>query len=51
MTRKYNTPQDAEDAFYDALEGGDLKQLLSVWAEADDICCLLPVYPMIQGRL
>jgi ketosteroid isomerase-like protein len=50
MTQIYNTPQEAEDAFYDALEEGDLNQLLSVWSEADDICCLLPMYPMIQGR-
>ena len=50
MTQTYNTPQEAEDAFYDALEEGDLKQLLSVWAEADDICCLLPMYPLLQGR-
>jgi ketosteroid isomerase-like protein len=50
MTETYDTPQDAEDAFYDALDAGNLKQLLSVWAESDDICCLLPMYPMIQGR-
>ena len=50
MTQMYNTPQEAEDAFYDALEEGDLKQLLSVWAETDDICCMLPMYPLLQGR-
>ena len=50
MTQTYHTPQDAEDAFYDALDEGNLDQLLSVWAESDDICCLLPMHPMIQGR-
>jgi len=50
MTPTYNTPQDAEDAFYDALDEGDLEQMLSVWAESDDICCLLPMHAMIQGR-
>jgi len=50
MTQLYNTPQEAEDAFYDALDEGNLDQLLSVWAEADDISCLLPMYPMTQGR-
>jgi ketosteroid isomerase-like protein len=50
MTEIYNTPQDAEDAFYDALEEGDLGRLLALWADADDISCLLPMYPMIQGR-
>ena len=50
MTQTYNTPQEAEDAFYDALDEGELNQMLSVWAESDDIYCLLPMYPMIQGR-
>ena len=50
MNQVYHTPQDAEDAFYDALEEGDLNHLLSVWADTDDICCLLPMYPLIRGR-
>ena len=50
MSQTYATPPEAEDAFYDALDDGDLNQLLSVWAESDDICCLLPMYPMIQSR-
>ena len=50
MNQPYQTPQEAEDAFYDALDEGNLEQLLSVWAETDDICCLLPMHPMIQGR-
>jgi ketosteroid isomerase-like protein len=50
MSQVYSTPQEAEDAFYDALDEGNLEQLLSVWAEADDISCLLPMHPMIQGR-
>jgi ketosteroid isomerase-like protein len=50
MPRTYYTPQEAEDDFYDALEEGDLKRLLSVWTDSDDICSLLPMYPMVQGR-
>lgn len=50
MTQKYNTPQEAEDAFYDALDEGNLQQLLSVWADSDDITCLLPMQPLIRGR-
>jgi hypothetical protein len=49
MTKIFDTPQEAEDAFYDALEEGDLKQLLSVWADSEDICCLLPMYPLVRG--
>jgi ketosteroid isomerase-like protein len=50
VTQTYATPQDAEDAFYDALDDADLDRLLTVWADTDDICCLLPMYPLIQGR-
>lgn len=46
----YNTPQEAEDAFYDGLDEGNPEMLLSVWAESDDIWCLLPMHPLIQGR-
>ena len=50
MSGHYETPQDAEDAFYDALEEGSLDGLLAVWSDADDISCLLPMYPLIRGR-
>ena len=50
MSEQYETPQDAEDAYYDAMEEGDLGKLLAIWADSDDICCLLPMYPLIQGR-
>jgi ketosteroid isomerase-like protein len=50
MSQTYNTPQEAEDAFYDALDEGNLDQLLAVWADSDDICCLLPMHPLIQSR-
>jgi ketosteroid isomerase-like protein len=50
MLPTYATPQQAEDAFYDALDEGDLEQLLAVWADSEDICCLLPMYPLIRGR-
>jgi ketosteroid isomerase-like protein len=49
MTQLFDTPQEAEDSFYDALEAGDLEQLMSVWADSDDICCLLPMYPLVRG--
>jgi ketosteroid isomerase-like protein len=50
MSCNFETAQDAEDAYYDALEDGDLDALLSVWAETDEVCCLLPMHPLAQGR-
>lgn len=45
-----DTPQAAEDAFYDALEAGDLDQVMVAWDAADDIACLLPMQEMARGR-
>jgi ketosteroid isomerase-like protein len=50
MNRNFDTPQDAEDAYYDALEDGDLEGLLGVWAETEEVCCLLPMHALAQGR-
>lgn len=45
----FDTPQDAEDAFYDALESGDADAMTRVWEASTDIACLLPMSPLIQG--
>lgn len=50
MNQTFSTPQETEDAYYDALEGGDLEQLTAIWEDADDISCLLPMQPLAQGR-
>ena len=46
----FETAQDAEDAFYDAIEAGDLEALMAVWDDAEDIACLLPMQPLQLGR-
>jgi uncharacterized protein (TIGR02246 family) len=46
----YATPQDAEDAYYDAMDEQDVEKMLSVWEDSDDIACLLPMHALIQGR-
>lgn len=38
----YPTPQDAESAFYEALEGSDLDAMMEVWAEDEEIVCVHP---------
>jgi ketosteroid isomerase-like protein len=45
----FETPQDAEDAFYDALENGDAEAMARVWEASDAIACLLPMTPLIRG--
>ncbi len=46
----FPTPEDAEAAFYEAFEHGDLDAMMSVWAETDDIVCIHPMAPRLQGR-
>lgn len=50
MKKRYETPQDAEDAFYDALEEGDLWALMSTWEDSNDTTCLLPMQSIARGR-
>ena len=38
----FPTPQDAEAAFYEAIERGDLEALMSVWAEDEEIVYIPP---------
>lgn len=46
----FETPQDAEDAFYDALEAGDGGAMAQVWEDSEAIACLLPMTPLVMGR-
>lgn len=38
----FSTSEEAEHAFYEALEQGDLKQLMAVWSDDEDIVCIHP---------
>jgi len=49
MAQELATAQDAEDAFYDAIDERDAERLRSVWEDSDDIACLLPMQPMLHG--
>jgi ketosteroid isomerase-like protein len=35
-------PDDIEAAFYEALQSGDITQLMACWADEDDIVCVHP---------
>ena len=38
----FATPQDAEAAFYDALQRADLEAMMEVWAEDEEVSCIHP---------
>jgi ketosteroid isomerase-like protein len=43
------TADDAEQRFYEALQRGDLAQLMACWLEDDEVSCVHPGGPRIQG--
>lgn len=40
--RPFATPEEAEQAFYEALEHADALRLMQVWADDEDIACIHP---------
>src|SRR4051794_724027 len=45
----YTTAQDAETAFYEALEKADLEAMMTVWADDEDVVCVHPGGPRLTG--
>ena len=48
--RIFPTAQDAENAFYEALERGDLEGMMAVWAEDEDVICVHPGGERLAGQ-
>jgi len=46
----FPTAQDAETAFYEALERCDLDGMMAVWAEDEDILCVHPTGGRLTGH-
>jgi ketosteroid isomerase-like protein len=46
----FPTAQDAENAFYEALEKGDLEAMMAVWAEDEEIICVHPGGARLAGH-
>lgn len=47
---RFDTAEAAEAAFYAAFESADLEAMMNVWDEADDIVCVHPMGPRLEGR-
>jgi ketosteroid isomerase-like protein len=46
----FPTAQDAQNAFYEALERADLDAMMAVWAEDEEIVCVHPAGPRLCGQ-
>jgi len=49
-TRIFPTAQDAEAAFYQALERADLELMMAVWSEDEEILCVHPGGARLTGQ-
>ncbi|MBI2316385.1 MAG: nuclear transport factor 2 family protein, partial [Betaproteobacteria bacterium] len=45
----FPTPEDAEAAFYEAIERGDIDALMEVWSDDDEILCVHPGGERLTG--
>lgn len=45
----FTTPQDVENAFYEAIENADLEALMAVWSEDEEIVCVHPGRARLLG--
>ena len=46
----FPTAQDAENAFYEALDRRDLEAMMAVWSEDEEILCVHPMGPRLTGQ-
>jgi len=49
-SRLHASADEAEQAFYDAIARADLEALMALWAEDDEIACVHPGAPRLQGH-
>ena len=49
-TKIFTTAQDAQNAFYEALERCDLEAMMAVWSEDEDIVCVHPAGQRLAGQ-
>jgi len=49
-SRIFPTAQDAQNAFYEALERSDLEAMMAVWSEDEDIVCVHPAGQRLAGQ-
>jgi uncharacterized protein (TIGR02246 family) len=48
-SKLFPTPDDCETAFYEAFERADLAAMMAVWDESDQVVCVHPTGPRLEG--
>lgn len=47
----FPSSEDAEAAFYEALEKGDLEAMMAIWADDEDVVCVHPGGQRLSGHV
>lgn len=50
MTTRFDTPLEAEAAFYAAFSRKDVDAMMAVWDDAPDVVCVHPMGTLLVGR-
>ncbi len=50
VTKPLASAEDVENAFYDAIARADLEGLMALWADDEEIACIHPGAPRLQGH-
>ncbi len=50
MSVIFISPEEAEDAFYEAIARGDLDALMNIWAEDEEVVCIHPTGQCVTGH-
>ena len=45
----FASPEDAETAFYDAIERADLEAMMAIWADDEEVACIHPAGQRLTG--
>ena len=45
----FASPEDAETAFYDAIERADIEAMMAIWADDDEVICIHPTGQRLTG--
>jgi ketosteroid isomerase-like protein len=48
--KRFNTPEEAEAAFYEAFRSIDLERMAAVWSDGDKVLCIHPGSGLLRGR-
>ena len=50
LNKIFETPEETEAAFYEAISRADVEAVMSLWADEEDIVCIHPGAPRLVGH-